>query len=186
MRGRNSSPPQPPPPPPPNNHRHRRRRRRHRHHLAKIELGHLFTRSSLTLLEFSIMASSGFYCLWSVVFLLSSAIYYWAFCIYVANSFFFIPVFCPELGLHLFPLQSRRLFSICPSLSCCISHIFHLCCWYSSCVSCFNGIISPLYNKAGRSGVLHCFILLFFQAFYGLLFSNSYSVYQGPILFHQI
>jgi hypothetical protein len=28
---------------------------------------------------------------------------------------------------------------------------------------------------------LHCFILLFFQAFYGLLFSSIYLIYQGPI-----
>jgi hypothetical protein len=28
---------------------------------------------------------------------------------------------------------------------------------------------------------LHCFILLFFQAFYGFLFSNIYLIYQGTI-----
>jgi len=30
-------------------------------------------------------------------------------------------------------------FVICPSVSCCSSHIFHLCCCYSSGVPCFNG-----------------------------------------------
>ena len=187
VRGRNSSqpPPSPPPlPPPPNNrrphHRHRRRhcrrhnhhhnrRRRHHHHhhydhhLAKIELGHLFAHSSLTLLEVSIMVSSGFFCLWSVVFLLSSVIYYWAFCLYVATSFFFFSVYCPKLGLHLFPSQSRCLFySLSKSILLYFSDISSLLC-YSSRVSCFNG---TLLTTAGRASVsvLHSFILFFLSS----------------------
>ena len=130
------TPPPPPPQPRPHNrlphHRHRHRHRRrpnHHHHLAKIELGHLFTRSGLTILEVSIIVSSGFFCLCR--FLLSSVIYYWEFCLYVATIFFFIPVLCPELGLHLFPLQSRCLFY----------NLSNLCCCYFSWGSCFNGTV---------------------------------------------
>jgi hypothetical protein len=39
---------------------------------------------------------------------------------------------------------------ISPSVSCCFSHIFHICCCYSSCVSCFNGPISTSVLQSWR------------------------------------
>jgi hypothetical protein len=53
-------------------------------------------------------------------------------------------------------------FVICPSVSCCSSHIFHLCCCYSSGVPCFN---SP-YNKSGRASVLYNFIRVFLRIYF--------------------
>jgi len=75
------------------------------HHLAHME----FTHSNLHL-EVSLMVSSGFFCLLVCIFLLFSVIYYRAVCLYVATCFFYIPVFCPKLGLYLVLLQSLCLF----------------------------------------------------------------------------
>ena len=63
--------------------------------IADIELGHLSTRSGLTLPEASVtpLVPSAF---WFVVFMLSSVICFNAFCVYVTNSFFCMPVFCPK------------------------------------------------------------------------------------------
>lgn len=74
-------------------------------------------------------------------FLVFSTIY-GVFCLYVANNFFCIRVFYSNRGLCLVLLQCLCLFMICPSVSCCISHTFHpSCCYYSSCISSFNGPI---------------------------------------------
>ena len=71
------------------------------HHLAKMELGHLLTPSSLTHLEVSILVSPGFFCLIFCSILVLSVIYYGAFCLYFVTNFFCIPVLCPKLGLYL-------------------------------------------------------------------------------------
>jgi hypothetical protein len=52
-------------------------------------------------------------------------------------------------------------FMICPCISCCLSHIFHLCC-----VILFTPVAvivqsSLLYNRVGRARVLYNFILAF-------------------------
>jgi hypothetical protein len=81
--------------------RRRRRRRRHHHHHHHhpviMELGHLLTRSGLTRHHVSFMVFPGFFCLLACISFLSSVIYYEANCLYVATSFFCVPVFCPNL-----------------------------------------------------------------------------------------
>ena len=66
--------------------------------LTNMNLGHLLTHSSLTHLVVSLMVSPGFFCLLAYRFLVFD---YRTFCIYFANSFFCIPVFCPKLGFYL-------------------------------------------------------------------------------------
>jgi hypothetical protein len=61
-----------------------------------MELGHLLTRFGLTLLEISLMVSPDFFCLFVCSFLVFSVIYNDALYLYVAVSFFCIPVFCPQ------------------------------------------------------------------------------------------
>ena len=72
----------------------------HHHYLANMELGRLLTRSGLTLQEVSLVVSPGFFCLLFSSFLLSSVIYYKAFCLHVATNLFRSSVFCPKLGLY--------------------------------------------------------------------------------------
>ena len=81
----------------------------HHHHLVNMQLGHLLISSGLTFLGVSLMVSPGSFCLLVCSFLLFSAIYYEAFCLYVAKNVFYIPVFCPKLGLRLVLLQSLCL-----------------------------------------------------------------------------
>jgi hypothetical protein len=71
------------------------------HHLAKMELGHLLTRSSLTHLEVSVLVSPGFFCLIFCSILVFSVIYYGVFCLYFATHLFCIPVLCLKLALYL-------------------------------------------------------------------------------------
>jgi hypothetical protein len=75
----------------------------HHHHQAHMELGHLLTRSGLTLLEVPLMASPGFFCLSVCSFLLSSVIYHQVFCLYIASNFFCIPAYCPKTGVKFSP-----------------------------------------------------------------------------------
>ena len=51
----------------------------HHHHIANKQLCHLLTHSGPTHLELSLMISPGFFCVWYVLFLFSSAIFYEAF-----------------------------------------------------------------------------------------------------------
>jgi len=111
-----------------------------RHHLPNMQFCHLLTRSVLTRTEVCLTVSLGSSVFWSSC-LVFSVICYSAFCLHVATSFLCIPIFCPKLGLCLVLLQSLCLFIIFPSVSCCFSHVFHLCCCYSSCVSWFTGPI---------------------------------------------
>jgi len=91
-------------------HHHHHHRRRRNPHKANLQLGHLLTRSGLTLPEVSVTISPGSICLlvWSI--LLSSAICHKPFCLHVATNSFCIPVFCPKLRFYLVPLQSVCLF----------------------------------------------------------------------------
>ena len=81
----------------------------HHHHLVNMQLEHLLISSGLTLLQVSLMVSPGSFCLLVCSFLLFSAICYEAFCLYVANNVFCVPVFCPKLGFCLVLLQSLCL-----------------------------------------------------------------------------
>jgi len=64
------------------NHHH------HHHPLANMELGHLLTHSGVTGLEVSLMVSPAFFCLLVCSVLVFSVIYYGAFCLHVATTFF--------------------------------------------------------------------------------------------------
>ena len=106
--------------------------------ISFMELGHLLTRSGLTYPEVSLKVyHDSFYQLGSSISL-PWVIYFEAFYLRVVSSFSCIPVICPQLVLFLTPLQFVHLFLICPSVSCCSSRVFHLCCCYSSGVTCFN------------------------------------------------
>ena len=102
------------------------------------------------------MVSLSFFCLLVCSFSVFSVICHGVFRLYVATDFFCSPVVCPKLGLYLVPLQSV-CFIFFPSVSCCFSHIFHLCHCYYSYVSCFNRIdmyyinFHNLFNKYHES-----------------------------------
>ena len=98
---------------------------------------------------------------------LPRVIYFEAFYLHVVSSFSSIPVICPKMVLFLTPFCNLCIcFVICPSVSCCSSHVFHLCCSYSSGVPCFNSPqVSLPYNKTGRASVFYSFILVFLRVF---------------------
>ena len=68
------------------------------HHLADVEVGLLLAGTGVTYLAVSLFPLVS-YAFWSS-FLLSSVIYYEAFCLWVATNFFSIPVFHPKLELY--------------------------------------------------------------------------------------
>ena len=69
----------------------------------------LLNRSILTHPEFSLMISTGFFFLSVYNFLVFPVIYCRSCCLYIANNFRCIPVFCAKLGLYLVILQSLCL-----------------------------------------------------------------------------
>ena len=160
----------------------------HQHHLSIMETGHLLTQCDLTHPEVSSMVSPGSFCLWVCSILLSLVICCEAFCLHVVSHFFCSPVLSPKLGLYLIPLQS--LYLIYSLSKCCFSHIFHLSCCYTSCISCLNDTVQQIWM--GQRIVY--FTLVIFKVFCGLnillirpVFSNSYAIcYKCPLLFHKI
>jgi len=128
-----------------------------------MELGHLLTRSGLTYPEVSSKVYPDSFCQSDSSVSLPWIIYFKAFDLHVVSSFSCIPVICPKLILFLTPLCICSAF--CPSVSCCYSHVFHLCCCYSSGVTCFNSPVSLPYNKTGRASVLYSFIVVFLRVF---------------------
>ena len=108
------------------------------HYISFMELSHLSTRFGLTHPEVSSKVyHDSFYQLGSSISL-PWVIYLEAFYLYVVSSFSCIPVICPKLMLFLTLCNLCICFLICPSVSCCSSHVFHLCCCYSSYANCFN------------------------------------------------
>jgi len=103
-----------------------------------MELGHLLTRSGLVYPEVSSKVCHDSFCQLGNSVSLPWVIYYGAFYLHVVSSFSCIPVTCLKLVLFLIPLQFVHLFVIIPNVSCCSSHVFHLCCCYSSGIPCFN------------------------------------------------
>jgi len=106
-----------------------------------MELSHLLTRSGLTYPEVSSKVYHDSFCQLASSISLPCVIYFEAFYVHVVSSFSCIPIICPKLVLFLTPLQFVICFVICPSLSYRSSHLFHLCCCYSSGVTCFNSDI---------------------------------------------
>ena len=107
----------------------------HRRHISFMQLGHLLTRSSLTYPEVSSKVYHDSFCQSDSSVSLPWVIYFEAFYLHVVSSFFCIPVIVPKLQ---FLCSLCICFVICPSVSCCSSHVFHLCCCCSSGVTCFN------------------------------------------------
>ena len=112
-----------------------------------MELGHLLTRSGLTYPEVSSKVCHDSFCQVGNSVSLPWVIYYEAFYLHVVSSFSCIPVICPKLVLFFTPLHLCICFVICPSVSCCSSHVFHLCCCYSSGDPCFK---SPSFDTIYR------------------------------------
>ena len=137
----------------------------HHHHISVMELGHLLTRSGLTYPEVSSKVCHDSFCHLGNSVSLPRVIYYEAFYLHAVYSFSCIPVICPKLLLFLTPLQFMYLFCN-PSVSCCSSHVFHLCRCHSSGVPCFQ-VLLP-YNRTGRASVLYNFILVYLRVFCGL------------------
>jgi len=106
--------------------------------LSVMELGHLLTRSGLTYPEVSSTVYQDSFCQQGNSVSLPWVIYFEAFYIHVVSSFSCIPVICPKFVFFKILFNLLICFVICPSLSCCSSHVFHLCCCYSSGVPCFN------------------------------------------------
>jgi len=123
-----------------------------------MELGHLLTRSGLTYPEVSSKVCHDSFCQLENSISLPWVIYYGAFYIHVVSSLSYIPVICLKLVLFLIPLQIVHLFVICPSVSCCSYHVFHLCCCYSSGVPCFNPLnpeLNPICYLLALLGAHH-------------------------------
>ena len=120
-------------------HRHHTDNYHHYHHqhISVMDFGHLLTRSGLMYPEVSSKVCQVYFCLLENSVSLPWVIHYEAFYLHLVSSFSCTPVICPNLVLFLIPLKFVYFFLICQSVSCC-SHIFHLCCYYSSGVPCFN------------------------------------------------
>jgi len=108
------------------------REKNHHYHISVMQLSHLLARSGLTYPEVSSKVCHNSFCQLQNSVSLPWVIYYEAFYLHVVSSFSCIPVICPELVFFKFLCNLCICFVICPSVSCCYSHIFHLCCCYSS------------------------------------------------------
>jgi hypothetical protein len=112
-----------------------------------MELGHLLTRSGLTYLEVSSEVCHDSFCQLGNSVSLSWVVYREAFCLHVVSSSSCIPTVCLEPVLFLIHLQCVNLFcNLSPSVSCCSSHIFHLCCCYSPGIPCYLKITGIINN----------------------------------------
>ena len=102
-------------------------------------LGPLLTRSGLMYPEVSSKVCHDSFCQLGNNVSLPWVIYYEAFYLHVVSNFACIPVVLSKICFFFKLLCSLCIcFVICPSVSCCSSHVFHLCCCYSSGAPCFN------------------------------------------------
>ena len=142
------------------NHHH------HHHHISVMELDHLLTRSALTYPHISSKVCHDYFCQLENSVSLPWVIYYDAFYLHVVSTFSSIPVICPKFVLFLIcNLCICNLcicFVICPSVSCCSSHTFYICCCYSSGVPSSNG---PRFVSVKKrlGGLVYCIILILFS-----------------------
>ena len=92
-----------------------------------MQLGHLFTRSSLTHPEVPLTVSPGSFCLLVCCFYITlSILLQGTLIIRVANTFFRITAFCPKL-MYLVCV----CFTFCPNVYCCFSRVTHQSCCFS-------------------------------------------------------
>ena len=100
-----------------------------------LELGHFLTRSR------KLMVSPVFFCrlVCSILSILSNLL--WGILFICCNQFLLYSCILSKTGVIFTYFASCACFIICSSLFCRFSDIFHLCCCYSSCISCFNGPI---------------------------------------------
>ena len=142
-----------------------------------MELGHLLTRSCLTYPEVSSKVYHDSFCQLGSSISLPWVIYFEAFYLHIVSSFSCIPVICPKLLLFKLLCNLWICFVICPRVSCCSSHVFHLCCCYSSGVPCLIVQVSLPYSKTRRASVLYSFILVFLRV---LFCGNAIPKHAGP------
>ena len=110
--------------------------RHHHHHITVMQLGHWLTRSAPTYPEvFNVLPCFllpiGEECFITLGSLLRGILFTCCiqFLLYSSNLY--------KIGVIFYSFVI--CFVICPSVSCCSSHVLHLCCCYSSGVPCFNG-----------------------------------------------
>ena len=108
------------------------------------------------------MVSSAF---WSVVFSILGNLLRGSPFICCDHFFLYSCILSKIVGYSSLLCNRCVCFIICPSVTCCFSHTFHLCCCYSSCVSCFNGPIFTTVKHSWKSGVLYNSILFVFRVF---------------------
>jgi hypothetical protein len=115
----------------------------------------LLNRSILTHPEFSLMISTGFFFLSVYNFLVFPVIYCRSCCLYIANNFWCIPVFCVKLGLYLVILQSLCLLYKLPKCDLLfILHVSFLLLLF------FSSILLPLSNFQYRMTGLDWFDIM--------------------------
>ena len=119
-------------------HRHHHHRHHH-HHLANMQFCHLLTRFGLTGPQVSLTVSPGIFRLSVCNFfcipdnLLDSVL------LTCYNLFFFpYSYILSTTGVIFSTFAVSVCFIICERVSRCLSHVFNLCCCYSSRVFCFN------------------------------------------------
>ena len=112
------------------------------------------------------------------------------FCLLVCSFFYSIPgnlfwgilfICCNQCLLYACILSKNRGYiqffcslcvccMICPCVSCCVSHTFHLCCCYSSGVSCFYG---PIFSTVSQSWKGQCIVQFYSCFIYSFLWYTS-------------
>ena len=129
-----------------------------------MQSGHLLTRSGLTYPEVSSKVYHDSFCQSDSSVSLPWVICFEAFYLHVVSSLSCIPAICPKSVLFSTP------FAVCafvlqsvPSVSCCSSHVFHLCCCYSSGVTCFNSpsFVESLYRLRYPAHHIHIRIYIY-------------------------
>ena len=108
------------------------------------ELGYLLTRSR------SLVVSPDLFCrlVCSILSVLSCFIPGILFI--CCDQFFLYSCILSKTGVIFSSFTICICFIICPSVSCHFSHIFHLCCCYSSCISCFSGPIFTTFLQSRK------------------------------------
>jgi hypothetical protein len=95
--------------------------------------GHLLTCSSLTHLEVSLMVTPGFFFLVVCSFFSILGNLFWGILFICCNQcLLYACILSKNRGCIYFFRDLCVCCMICPSVSCCVSHTFHLCCCYSS------------------------------------------------------
>ena len=121
-------------------HRHNHYHHHHRYHqLAIMQLGHPLTHSFLTHPEVSLIVSPGFIYLlvYSSFIILSNLLQGVLFTGH--KKFVLYSCILSKTAVTFCSFAISVIVLICPAASCYFTYTFHLCCCYSSCISCIKG-----------------------------------------------